>query len=66
MREELDRRVGCSNSPELVRQLRELRLEIVCNKISVLDRDGKVCRSGRYELTPESLNTLREWGLVDA
>jgi len=66
MREELDRLAGCSNSPELVRQLRCKGLDIECQKISVLDRDGKVCKSGRYEFAPEAIVTLRAWGVEAA
>jgi len=66
MREELDRLAGCSNSPELVRQLRCMGLDIDCQKVPVIDRDGKICKSGRYEFAPEAMVTLRTWGLEAA
>ena len=66
MRNELDRRAGCINAPELVSQLRKMGLKILCTKISILDRDGKVCRCGRYEFAPEALVTLGTWGMVAA
>ena len=66
MRKELDRRAGCINAPELVSQLRKMGLKILCTKISVLDRDGKVCKCGRYEFAPEALVTLGTWGMVAA
>ena len=66
MRKELDRRAGCINAPELVSQLRKMGLQISCTKIPIVDRDGKACKCGRYELEPEALATLRSWGLVAA
>ena len=66
MREALDRLAGCSNSPELVRQLRQMGLKIICQKVPVIDRDGKVCKAGRYEFAPEDIVILRTWGLEAA
>lgn len=64
MREQLDRHVGCSNSPELISQLRKLGLTIPCTKVSVVDRDGLACKSGRYELTPADIEMLDQWEAV--
>lgn len=51
LREELDRAAGCSNGPDIVCELRRRGLEIPCQRIAVLDRDGEVCRPGVYRLT---------------
>ena len=50
-REELDRIVGCSNSPETVRQLRENGLAVPCRMVPHVDRDGVKGRHGEYSLT---------------
>ena len=50
-RESLDREAGCSNSPELVAELRRCGLDVPCERISFIDRDGRKCRPGVYSLT---------------
>ena len=65
MREDLDRKAGCSNGPDLIAQLRRKGIGILCKKVSVIDRDGAVCLSGRYEFAPGALDTLRELGWAD-
>jgi hypothetical protein len=50
-REQLDTVTGQSNSPELVAELRRQGLDIPCDRIACIDRDGKVCRPGIYTLT---------------
>ena len=52
MREDLDKKAGCSNGPELVAQLRRKGIEIFCQRVSVIDRDGEVCQPGRYAAVP--------------
>ena len=52
-REQLDKIVGASNSPEEVRQLRELGWGIICERVPVTDRDGKPSRIGLYYLQPD-------------
>lgn len=47
-REELDRAVGASNSPHIIMCLRRKGLNIWCERVKRLDRDGNVCRPGRY------------------
>lgn len=54
MREALDRIAGASNSPDIVFRLRNRGLEIHCERIKTLDRDGKICRPGKYSLPAES------------
>lgn len=50
-REETDQIAGCSNSPQLVRSLRKLGLELPCKRLRRIDRDGKKCAPGIYSLT---------------
>ena len=64
MREDLDKKAGCSNGPELVAQLRRKGIEIFCEKVSVIDRDGEVRQSGRYEFASGALDTLQALGWV--
>ncbi len=51
-REELDRRAGASNGPALVSDLRDLGLELPCERTPVFDRDGREVRRGIYRTTP--------------
>ncbi|TVT58378.1 MAG: hypothetical protein FHK80_07240 [Azoarcus sp. PHD] len=60
-REELDARAGCSNAPELVAELRRRGLEVPCERIEALDRDGSPCRPGVYHLTPADRAKLNRW-----
>lgn len=63
-REDADRIAGCSNSPDLIADIRRLGLghiHLVCTLFTVIDRDGKVSRPGRYSLTPEGHAMLTEW-----
>ena len=52
-REILDVRVGTTNAPHYVMELRKRGFSIPCERIPARDRDGKACRYGRYRLTPE-------------
>lgn len=58
-REHLDRRVGASNSPDIVFRLRNRGLIIDCQRVLVKDRDGTECRSGLYSLPPSSRMVVR-------
>lgn len=63
-REDADRIAGCSNSPDLIADIRRLglgRKHLVCTLFTVIDRDGKVSRPGRYSLTSEGCAMLTEW-----
>ena len=60
-REQLDSVVGCSNAPQLVSELRELGLEVPCERIKFIDRDGAVCRPGVYSLTIADRRKLFAW-----
>ena len=60
-REELDSVVGATNSPELVAELRRRGLVIVCDRILVIDRDGKPSRPGVYSFTESDRKKLFRW-----
>jgi hypothetical protein len=63
-REEADRIAKCSNSPDLIADIRRLGLgatHLVCTRYTVIDSDGKVSRPGRYSLTPTGHAMLTEW-----
>lgn len=60
-REELDKIAGCSNGPELVAELRRFGLEIPCQRVTRLDRDGKRCRPGVYSLTDDDRLKIAKW-----
>lgn len=60
-RENLDTVAGCSNGPELVAELRRRGLELPCERISFVDRDGHICRPGVYSLTPSDRRKLHQW-----
>jgi hypothetical protein len=59
-REDIDRIAGCSNGPQLIAELRKLGLNIRCERISLLDRDGHRCNSGVYHLTPDDRLEINE------
>lgn len=59
-RESLDRVAGASNSPELVAELRRRGLDVPCNRIPCLDRDGNVVRPGVYALTPADVRKIHK------
>jgi hypothetical protein len=60
-REDVDAIAGCSNGPDLVSALRELGLEIPCERIKFLDRDGNVCRPGIYSFTEGDRRKVWAW-----
>ena len=60
-RESLDREAGCSNAPELVAELRRCGLDVPCERISFIDRDGVKCRPGVYSLTASDRRLIRDW-----
>lgn len=55
-----DHIAGARNSPEYIRRLRALGLQIVCERIEMVDRDGKRCRPGRYRLLASSKRYARQ------
>lgn len=58
---EVDDIAGCSNGPELVAALREKGLELPCERIQFIDRDGRLCRPGVYSLTEADKGKLSRW-----
>ena len=60
-REEIDNRAGCSNAPELVAELRRRGLEVPCERVPAIDRDGKPCRPGIYRLTDADRRKIHAW-----
>lgn len=66
-RENCDRAVGTTNSPDYVMRLRK-RLggdAIQLRMVHGTDRDGRPCRWGEYKLSPEGLQRLHALGLMD-
>ena len=60
-REQLDKAVGCANSPDLIFRLRKKGLEIPCLKIEAIDRDGLPCRPGVFYLTESARKKVIRW-----
>ena len=60
-REQLDSLAGASNSPELVAELRRRGLELPCERIRFIDRDGCTCRPGVYSLTIADRRMVYVW-----
>lgn len=60
-RESLDHEAGCSNTPELVAELRRRGLAVPCERISFIDRDGYKCRPGVYTLTTADRRKVYQW-----
>lgn len=60
-RQELDSVAGCANGPDLVLELRQRGLDISCERFSLIDRDGRVCRPGSYTLTPRGRRAFWQW-----
>jgi hypothetical protein len=60
-REDVDDIAGCSNAPDLVAALRRLGLELPCNRIKFLDRDGNICRPGIYSFTEKDRRQIWTW-----
>lgn len=60
-RQELDSVAGCTNSPELVAELRRKGLELPCTRIKALDRDGRPCSPGVYSITAADRLMIRAW-----
>ena len=60
-REELDHIAGCSNGPELVAELRRRGLNVPCERIRFIDRDGFTCRPGVYSLTIADRRMVYAW-----
>ncbi len=65
-REDLDRLAGCTNSPDLVAQLKKrCGLDIQMREVHTKDRDGRSTWFGVYSLAIEDKYRVRQW-LVNA
>lgn len=60
-REQVDHEAGCSNGPELIAELRRRGLEFPCVRIEAIDRDGKPCKPGVYNLTSKDRRIIYRW-----
>jgi len=60
----LDDVIGCTNSPEVIRQLRKRGFECPCRRCAGIDRDGKKCTYGIYFFTDLDRQLASEW-LID-
>jgi len=60
-REHVDAEAGCSNGPDLIAELRRRGLGIPCTRIDAIDRDGRPCKPGVYNLTAADRRTVHQW-----
>lgn len=60
-REEIDRIAGASNGPDLISNLGDCGLHIICTLVQGIDRDGKRVRFGVYEFDEESRRAVKAW-----
>lgn len=60
-REDIDCIAGCSNGPELIAELRRRGLDVPCERIKFIDRDGYPCRPGVYSLTSSDRRKIYTW-----
>lgn len=60
-RENLDRLAGCSNSPDLVFQMKRAGLPIQTREVKAKDRDGRKTHYADYYLTPAIKAKAKEW-----
>ena len=60
-REEIDRIAQASNGPDEIYELRNLGLEIPCQRIPIRDRDSHRSFYGEYSLTPADCQKVIRW-----
>ncbi len=60
-REEIDRAAGCSNGPELIAELRRRGLQLPCERVKAIDRDGRPCNPGVYHATAKDRRKVFAW-----
>ena len=60
-REQLDREAGASNGPALVAELRARGLELPCDRVPCIDRDGKEVKRGVYHFTQRDRICIARW-----
>lgn len=60
-RKHLDTIAGCSNTPELIAELRRRGLDVPCERVPDLDRDGRPIKRGAYFLLSSDRRKLNAW-----
>jgi hypothetical protein len=60
-REHLDAVAGCSNSPELVAELRRRGLDVPCERVPDLDRDRRPIKRGVYYFLRSDRRKIKRW-----
>jgi hypothetical protein len=60
-RTELQSITGASNLPDLVSNLRCKGLEVPCDRVPVVDRDGKIVYPGIYSLNDHDRRKISVW-----
>lgn len=60
-RQDVDSIAGCSNAPDLIAELRRRGLDVPCERIKFIDRDGYPCRPGVYSLTASDRRKFYAW-----
>jgi len=60
-RQHVDIEAGCSNGPDLIAELRRRGLEVPCDRIEAIDRDGRPCKPGVYHLTGKDRMKVSRW-----
>lgn len=64
-REQLDRAIGASNSPDVVFRLRKDGWELPCERVNVIDRDGIVRKAGFYRFSDADRSRYESVGIKD-
>lgn len=68
MREQLDRAVGASNTPDLVLRLRRRGWDLPCVMVKLIDQDGFEIRAGRYSFSADDrtryANATQKWKVL--
>ncbi len=60
-RKEMDSTAGCANTPQMISDICKRGLEIKCERIEFIDRDGRRCRPGVYYLTDQGRRAFWAW-----
>lgn len=60
-REHIDAVAGCSNGPQLISDLRHCGLELPCERVPDIDRDGRTIKRGVYYFTKSDPRKVHAW-----
>ena len=60
-RKQIDGVAGCSNGPALIADLQGKGLDIPCERIHAIDRDGRLCKPGVYSFTLTDRRKIFKW-----